>query len=542
LTRLQAPRCLGRLADGRRSTAGAGSLPRLALAALIAAVAGLAVAFCAVGVRPAAAAAAATARVSASQLRLPSGATSAKGRQTAKLESVSCTGAGNCVAVGSYTDTHGRDDSQAMVATETNGVWGRARRTKLPSDANTAKGQQHATLSSVACTSPENCIAAGSYTDADGKNDHQAMVVAESGGVWGQASALTLPADANSIPGGQRAGLDAVSCTSQGNCTAVGYYEDSDAPKGGRVAPFYDVYYSQAMVVAETGGVWGQASKVTLPAGANASPGTQSANLMSVACTSPGNCVAVGQYLDNGLNGQAMVAAEASGAWGQASELSLPADAAPIATAGSGCPSVCGQDAALESVECTSQENCVAAGYYLDNSPSCNKYNQCTAFDEAMAATETSGVWGPAANVGGSRLSSLSSIACTGPGDCVAVGQQTNIKVNFEGTPIQTSYQAMVAADTGGTWGSVSKVVLPSGATKMAGYQDAKLDSVACTSPGSCVAVGQYVDATDSRQAMIVGPDSVLAASKATARRKAPSAPSRRADRAAGLRNRRSAR
>jgi hypothetical protein len=413
-----------------------------------------------------------------------------------------------------------------MVATETTGIWDRARRTKLPSGANTAKGQQHATLASVACTSPKNCIAVGSYTDVDGKNDHQAMVVVETGGVWRQASALTLPADANSIPGGQRAGLDSVSCTSQGNCTAVGYYEDRNAPKGGLVAPFYDVHYSQAMVVAETGGVWGQASKVTLPAGANAGAGTQDASLMSVACSGPGNCVAVGQYLDNGLNGQAMVAADASGAWRQASELSLPADAALIATA-SECPSVCGQDAALDSVACTSQGNCVAAGYYLDNSPSCDKYNQCTVFDEAMAATETSGEWGPAANVGGSRLSSLSSIACTDPGNCVAVGQQTNIKVDFEGTPIQTSYQAMVAADTGGTWGSLGKVVLPSGATKMAGYQDAGLHSVACTSPGTCVAVGHYVDATDSQQAMIVTPDSLFAASRATTRRGPPNAPSR---------------
>jgi hypothetical protein len=144
-----------------------------------------------------------------------------------------------------------------------------------------------------------------------------------------------------------------------------------------------------------------------------------------------------------------------------------------------------------------------------------------------MAATETSGEWGPAANVGGSRLSSLSSIACTDPGNCVAVGQQTNIKVDFEGTPIQTSYQAMVAADTGGTWGSLGKVVLPSGATKMAGYQDAGLHSVACTSPGTCVAVGHYVDATDSQQAMIVTPDSLFAASRATTRRGPPNAPSR---------------
>jgi hypothetical protein len=52
------------------------------------------------------------------------------------------------------------------------------------------------------------------------------------------------------------------------------------------------------MVVTETKGVWGRASELTLPSGAE--PKGQLAALDSVACTSPGRCVAVGTYFAHG--------------------------------------------------------------------------------------------------------------------------------------------------------------------------------------------------------------------------------------------------
>jgi len=54
---------------------------------------------------------------SASELTLPAGANTTAGDQNAHLESVTCTSAGNCVAVGSYKDTNGSNDYQAMVVT-----------------------------------------------------------------------------------------------------------------------------------------------------------------------------------------------------------------------------------------------------------------------------------------------------------------------------------------------------------------------------------------------------------------------------------------
>jgi hypothetical protein len=95
----------------------------------------------------------------------------------------------------------------------------------LPSGTNTTAGGQDASLGSVVCTSPGNCVAVGGSTDTNGTNgtnDGQAMVVAETSGVWGHASELTLPSGASTTAGGQYACLDSVACTSPGNCVAGG--------------------------------------------------------------------------------------------------------------------------------------------------------------------------------------------------------------------------------------------------------------------------------------------------------------------------------
>jgi hypothetical protein len=73
--------------------------------------------------------------------------------------------------------------------------------------------------------------------------------------VWPAASELTLPSNATTTPGAQDGNLVGVSCASQGNCAASGYYKDTS---GGY----------QAMVAAETGGVWGQAGELSLPSNA----------------------------------------------------------------------------------------------------------------------------------------------------------------------------------------------------------------------------------------------------------------------------------
>jgi hypothetical protein len=96
-----------------------------------------------------------------------------------------------------------------------------------------------------------------------------------SGGTWGNAEELPGIAALNT---GGTAQVDTLSCASAGNCSVGGYYTDSSD-------------HEQAFVADETDGTWGNAEEV---------PGTAALNtrgfasVMSVSCTSPGNCSAGG--------------------------------------------------------------------------------------------------------------------------------------------------------------------------------------------------------------------------------------------------------
>jgi hypothetical protein len=67
-------------------------------------------------------------------------------------------------------------------------------------------------------------------------------------------------------------------------------------------------------------GTWGQAVEVTAPANAAPDP---SADLAAVSCSSAGNCTATGSYTFPGAT-QASAATETSGAWAQAVEVTPP--------------------------------------------------------------------------------------------------------------------------------------------------------------------------------------------------------------------------
>lgn len=451
-------------------------------------LAGLVVTFAVGGVPSALAAKGASGWPAASRLKLPPGAAAPAETQdqTPTLNSVACTSPGSCVAVGSYNDTRhssrGVYDSQAMVVTEKRGVWSRASKVMLPSGTNPPAGDQSASLASVVCTGPGSCVAVGSFTRSGGLLEP--IVASETKGVWGRASEIGPPSNANATTA-NGVGLDSVACTSRGNCVAVGAYDDNGSGQ-------------QAMVVVEARGVWGPASKLTLPSNENTSPGDQDAGLDSVACTGPGSCVAVGSYADATGSEQPMVATEASGGvWSQASELTLPAGALETTENFGECGTVsCAQYAVLSSVACTGPGSCVAVGFYTDTTGSV----------QAMVVSETSGIWGQASelnpppgaktsggNAGENLALGLHSVTCTSFGDCVAVGQYYAKSSGYEG---------MVITETNGVWGQASKLTLPPGAEPKG--QFAGLDSVACTSPGRCAAVGTYFARHNAASVMAV--------------------------------------
>jgi D-alanine-D-alanine ligase-like ATP-grasp enzyme len=245
----------------------------------------------------------------------------------AEIKSVSCARAGSCGAGGYYTD--GSDHDQVFVVSEVKGRWGKAE--EVPGTAGLSQGGE-SWIYSLSCASAGNCGAGGYYLTPTVSDSQHAFVVSEVKGRWGKAQEVPGTAGLNT---GGSAWISSVSCASAGNCSAGGYYDDSD----------------QAFVVGEVKGKWGKAEEVPGTAGLNADG---SAGISSVSCASAGNCSAAGSYRDASGHFQVFVVSEVKGRWGKAEE--VPGTAALNK----------GGQAGITSVSCAPAGSCSAGGYYDD--------------------------------------------------------------------------------------------------------------------------------------------------------------------------------
>jgi len=165
-------------------------------------------------------------------------------------------------------------------------------------------------------------------------------------GSGGWRNAREVPGTASLNVGGHAAIL-AVSCTSPGNCAAGGFY-GSDSSDGG---------IGEALVVSQRDGQWGKAR--ALPGTARLQ--TISSEILSISCSSRGNCAAggsggncnAGGYYSRG-GSRAFVVSERNGTWERAIE--VPGTATLDA----------GHSAALFAISCTRARQCSAGGYYTD--------------------------------------------------------------------------------------------------------------------------------------------------------------------------------
>jgi Bacterial Ig-like domain (group 3) len=373
---------------------------------------------------------------------------------SAGVSSVSCTGAGDCSAGGSYGDNSGA--TTAFVVDETGGVWGKAR--VIPGTA----GYYNTSVTSVSCASPGNCSAGGTvgdYTGADAPWRWQAYVVNETGGVWGTAEIVP---GTSALNVGDGAAVSSLSCTALGDCTAGGYYDTS---------PWDTEQLYEGFVVDETNGVWGTAHSVPRVSGL----GNTTVN--SVSCASPGNCAVGGaDYTSNyaPVVGQAFVLDETDGVWGSAQE--VPGTAALNV----------GEDASVDSVSCSAVGDCTAGGYY-----NVGKAGSSTRGLQAFVVDETGGSWAAAHEVPGTAAlnagadAQVTSVSCASPGNCAVGG-------TYAGNSTALAQQAFIVNETGGTWGKAEDV--PGTAPGAAKY-DSEVTSVSCASPDDCSA-GGYDDGT----------------------------------------------
>jgi hypothetical protein len=164
-----------------------------------------------------------------------------------------------------------------------------------------------------------------------------------------------------------------------------------------------------------------------------------------MSCAAPGDCTAVGTYLDANEHTVWFAVTERGGTWGKAVPL-------PSVTAFG--------DVAIDSLSCPSSGNCAAVG---------DSGSDIAAF----ALNQAGGRWGKAARVAGTSAgpAGLAQVSCPSTGNCVAVGTYTPKR--------HAAPAALRVTEAGGHWGSAH--ALPVGG-------DPGAVSISCPANGSCVA------------------------------------------------------
>lgn len=338
-------------------------------------------------------------------------------------------------------------------------TWPGARIVALPSG---AKGVPQGYLPALGCASVGNCVAGGAYTNAAG--DNKGLLLSEVAGVWRSPVTITPPADAAAVAA---VNVFSAACGAPGNCAAVGTYQD----KSGN---------SQGFVDTEVGGVWRGAVTVVLPA--NAVAGGQNAQIHSIACTSGGNCSAVGTYSAKAAplaSTQGLVLNEVTGTWQRALEVRLPAstNANPFVL--------------LNQVACASAGNCAAVGSYIDA-------NDVT---HGLVVSEAASRWSPGlalalpGNASAYPDAALSSVSCVSPGNCAAIGNYANSGGDVE---------ALAVTEANRSWKRASALVMPAGAASNPRVFLYGFNAIACASLNNCSAGGQYVDGAGHYQGFLV--------------------------------------
>jgi hypothetical protein len=311
---------------------------------------------------------------------------------SAGLSYLACPSAGNCAAVGSYTDAS--HVSRPFVVTEVHGSWRLARPVPHLSGLPGQLPGETLGFGTISCASPGNCSAGGSYGISGGSTG---FVDDEVNGVWGKPE--TVPGLA-ALNVGLAAAVTAISCSAPGDCGAGGNYNETEGN-------------SNSFVINESNGHWGPAAGVT-----SAIPffdGPDGDFLASISCPSDGNCVAGGtdQVEHDALAAEVYIVTETHGQWSKA--IALPGSTQLNQ----------GDQGSLSQIDCSSAGNCGVAGAYSAEQDFGFQYTQ------PFVATEAHGKWSKAIGVPGikvqpvngtGQVGATNAISCTAPDRCSAGG------------------------------------------------------------------------------------------------------------------------
>jgi hypothetical protein len=279
---------------------------------------------------------------------------------------VACTSASDCWVVGAYQDSSSAWHTLTEQYSGTPGSW------SIVSSPDPS-GAADASLDAVACTDASNCWAVGSYDELSGR--YYTLTEQYSGGAWKIVSSPD--------PSNDGALLSAVTCTSTDNCWAVGSsWVTGSGLSLGQAYTLMEQYKGSAWTIVPSP-TRGGSIQVGLP---------------GLACSSAGNCWAVGNYIDSSSNQGALAEQYNGSAW---SIVSSPTPTGEMSVEFSG-------------VACTGDSNCWAVGDYGDSSGA----------GHTLAEQYSGGAWSIASSPNPSSANSplLSGVACTSDSNCWAVG------------------------------------------------------------------------------------------------------------------------
>ena len=391
---------------------------------------------------------------------LPAGA--ATSSQHASIDGVACGATNSCVAVGSYV---ARGVNQALVEIETRGHWQPGTAPGLPSGAISSPASANGPitqLDAVSCSHVGDCVAVGTFKSAAGFVPWR---ISEVAGLWQSPRAVVLPT--NAAKDFQSAALFAVSCSSATSCTAVGTYTDSSNDQ-------------LPLSVSEINGAWQPSVAPALPSSAIGLD--QSAQLSGIACASPGDCVAVGGFVD-ATGYEAMALTESDNAW-------HPASGAVVIAPPSGHAALSSAEFnGLNALSCPTATQCVAVGQFAVSTG----YSPVVATMSGSTWSDASVVAVPSApTLTGPGAATLASVSCSTTAQCTAVGTYGNT----------TTHLAFSAALTSGSWTATEGSAPLADATKspMGDYR-----AVQCFAAGECLVGGDY-GATSGTQGLLSTP------------------------------------
>jgi len=372
---------------------------------------------------------------------------------------ISCTTATNCTAAGSY---HDPVDGNRALAEDFSLRWQNA--SPQPFFGVTATS-----LNSVSCTSPNSCLAVGSFSTTTSNGSFSDTW---DGSTW--TSQIT--------PRQFRTNLDSVSCKTSSFCMAVG-----DLSASGHLVTFAARWNGTSWVI----------KKTPNPAGASSS------FLEGVSCPAAKACTAVGfsvtgskiRLLAEQWNGKSWALKHAPNPTGKSG---IEFNAVSCASAGA-CEAVARFNGGAFA------ERWDGKSWHLQTTPllkghsggflaevSCTKANSCLAVgDDAHSGhivpideRWNGKAWKPqqAAIPAHVTISGLNSVSCAAASACEATGF------------VSGSTTAAIAERWNGKSWALQSVDQPFGS------QESDMTGLSCKTPNACVGVGFYLDNTDTEQ------------------------------------------